>query len=437
MGWKSAARSWACAWAVLAGALQPAAGADLPRREWTYEAVAASPYWVDFQRELEQRYARTLPGDLASRTCTEWLERARSLADKDGRGGDPVAFCITAVLHELDPVSEYLPPREAARFRASPAMVGVGLELGLTGSNRGVLVVTPIAGGPAQLAGVRAGDRLIEADGVDLRPMSLDDAVHAMRGPPGSRLRLRLLRAGEAEPLEFEIARAAVVVNQVRSRRLPQGPAYLRISRFTANTTGQFREHVERLLAVGGPPSGLVIDLRGNSGGEWTAVVRVVSAFAPEGAPLVGLLERGRVRRQRDTDVLPPSSAYPDALKAGLASLPIVVLVNKNTAAGAELLAQFLREHRQARLLGGTTNGYAHLATVLPIGSDAMVRLATAEMVSPAGVRWQGSGLKPDEALDDLKFSDRTEYGDDDDPHLHRAIERLSQAAAPTASSPP
>lgn len=293
---------------------------------------------------------------------------------------------IRGLLTDLDPHSAYLDARatQSMNETATGAYGGLGLEI-LQRPDRSLVVIAPMDDTPAARAGIRPGDIIIELDGAPISADSVDAAVEAMRGEPGTTIVLTVLREGETEPLKLSLTREIIRVASARGEALDTQFAYIRIAAFQADTAGEVQRKLEALKAAGGGLKGLVLDLRRNPGGLLNAGIEVADLFLDEG---VIVSTRGRVPRA--------SAEY--AAKRGdlLDGAPIVVLIDSGSASAAEVVAGALRDHRRALIMGSTSFGKGSVQTVLPLDNGDSIKLTTARYYTPNGTSIQATGIVPD-----------------------------------------
>jgi len=295
---------------------------------------------------------------------------------------------LDGIVASLDPHSEFLDAAEyeAMRVNTTGHYSGVGLEVAQRDGR--VVVVAPLVGSPAELAGVRAGDVLLAIDGEAVAPGALEEAIERMRGYSGSTVRLAIGRAGEPEPLQFELDRSEVQVRTVRAARLPGGVhGYLRITHFNDATARDLRLRLSELQAAG-PLEGLVLDLRGNPGGVLESATSVADDFLE-----TGLIVRAEGRAAGARFEIKATDG--DLLRAA----PLVVLVDRGSASGAEIVAGALRDHGRATLMGERTFGKGSVQTVIPLRDGQALKLTTSEYFTPSGVSIHDRGLEPDVLL--------------------------------------
>jgi carboxyl-terminal processing protease len=292
---------------------------------------------------------------------------------------------IRGLLLDLDPHSTYFDKEDAEAFdeQATGAYDGVGVEL-LQQPDNTLRVISPIDGTPAAKAGIKAGDVIVAIDG---KPISGEDGMEPLRGEPGSKLTLTLLREGKSKPFDVTLTRETIRIASVRSRVLEPGYGYVRISTFQADTGADFQRNLDELQA-GGKLKGLVLDLRSNPGGLLVSAVQVAD----------DLLEKGNIVSTRGR-IAVSDSKFDATPGDRLQGAPLVVLVDAGSASAAEVLAGALRDNQRARVVGSRTFGKGSVQTVLPLDNGDSVKLTTARYYTPSGKSIQASGIVPDVVL--------------------------------------
>lgn len=293
---------------------------------------------------------------------------------------------IQGLLLDLDPHSAYLDREQSESFdeATTGAYDGIGVELQQQGDS--LKVIAPIDDGPAARAGVLAGDTIIAIDG---RPVAEFEGMEPLRGAPGSKVVVTLVREGRDKPFDLALQRETIKITSVRSRLLEPGYGYVRIGSFQADTGADFQTHVDQLRAkAGGRLQGLVLDVRSNPGGLLTAAVQVAD----------DLLEQGGIVSTRGRS--PVSDTRFDATPGDrLGGAPVVVLVDAGSASASEVLAGALRDNDRARIVGSRTFGKGSVQTLLPLDNGDSVKLTTARYYTPSGRSIQASGIVPDTVL--------------------------------------
>ncbi len=308
---------------------------------------------------------------------------------------------IRGMLSGLDPHSAYLDLGEFKDLRegTSGEFGGLGIEVSM--EDGFVKVVAPIDETPAAEAGVKSGDLIIRLDDTPVKGLSLAEAVEIMRGEPGSKIMLTIIREGADKPLKLELTRAIIKVKSVRTETLESGYGYVRISTFQSPTGESLREAINQLKTDnGGKLKGLVLDLRNNPGGVLDAAVEVSDAFLNKG---MIVYTEGRIQ---DSDQ--KFHAKPGDMLNGA---PIVVLVNGGSASASEIVAGALQDHQRAVILGTKTFGKGSVQTVMPLTNDTAVKMTTARYYTPSGRSIQADGIEPDIKLDALQISAAEDNG--------------------------
>jgi carboxyl-terminal processing protease len=319
-----------------------------------------------------------------------------------------ITDAIAGMLNGLDPHSAYL---DADAFKELQVGThgefgGLGIEVGM--EDGVVKVISPIEDTPAYHAGIKSGDFIIKLDDTLIKGMALNDAVKRMRGKPGSKIVLTIIRKDEPKPLEITLVRAVIKVQSVKSKLVESGYGFVRITQFQEQTGENLATALGNLVKQNqGPLKGLVLDLRNDPGGLLTGAVAVSSAFLPKDALVVyteGRIEESKMRltanpenylRGRgDNDFM---KTVPDSIK----SVPLVVLVNAGSASASEIVAGALQDHKRAVIMGVQTFGKASVQTVLPLGNNTGIKLTTARYYTPGGRSIQAKGIVPDILVED------------------------------------
>jgi carboxyl-terminal processing protease len=361
------------------------------------------------------------------RAFVEVVDRIRSSYVEDIDDATLFEHAIRGMLGALDPHSAYLAGQDYDELReaTSGSFGGVGIEIGFDDGR--LRVISPIDDTPAQRAGVRAGDVIVELDTRPVEGMSLAETIDAMRGEPGTPVSMTVTRSGEEEPIEFELVRDVIEVASVRHRELEPGFGYIRIAQFQERTGGDLENAVRSLAeSADGPLKGIVLDLRNNPGGVLQASVQVADAFLSEGRIVYteGRLSGAEVSY----------SAGPDDLAGGA---PVVVLVNEGTASAAEIVAGALQDHRRAVILGTPSFGKGSVQTVMPLSDERAIKLTTALYYTPNGRSIQAQGIVPDITAEagSVRTSERRRRRESDlRGHLENADGEAPAEDAPTSA---
>ena len=287
---------------------------------------------------------------------------------------------IEGMLKGLDSQSKYV--RNMLKS-CGPPNGGIGVEV--KSENEAVKVIRPLDSSPALEAGIRSGDILTKLDGTPLKGLSLDEVVAKFCGPLDSALAVTLTRETELEPLEVKVTRKTIRLTPVEYS-IVDDAGWIKVKTFNSPNTFDWLKHTiiwKIEPAAGSKLKGYILDLRDNSGGLLDQAVKVAGAFVESGTVVV-LQGRSSVERK-------PASG--GDLTGGK---PVVVLINKNTASGAEIVASSLKDEHRAIIVGRTSFGAGTLQTLIPLDSQRAIRLTTARMLRANGQSWDGKGVEPD-----------------------------------------
>jgi carboxyl-terminal processing protease len=312
------------------------------------------------------------------------------------------------------------------QVETSGSFGGLGIEITLRDDV--LTVVTPIEGTPAYRAGIQPGDRILKIEGLSTRDMQLTDAVKRMRGKPGSKITVTIVREGWTEPKDFLITREQIRVQSVKSDQLAPGIEYIRLRQFQEQTANDLETWLEK-YAKEGKIQGLVLDLRNNPGGLLTSAVEVTEKFLEPGKLVV--YTEGRVRNQNMRFSSNAQHAFTD--------FPIVVLVNQGSASASEIVAGALQDWGRAVVLGTQSFGKGTVQTIIPLSDGSGLRLTTAKYFTPKGRSIHGKGITPDIVVEAPKVAATAAGGETPappavvtpkeqlkgDPQLQRALDLL------------
>lgn len=274
-----------------------------------------------------------------------------------------------------------------------------------------ITIVKPYVDGPAYNAGMLPGDIIYMVDGVDVTGMDIDQVVTMMKGPEGTIVKVTVVRDGEAEPVELTITRGKIEIETIEYEMLDNKIGLITISSFDEPTPKQFKEGIEELKKQG--MQGLIIDLRDNGGGLLDAVVEMLDYLLPKGMIVYTEDKYGQRDEYRGTDK--------DVLE-----LPMVVMINGNSASASEIFAAAMQDYEAATLVGTTSFGKGIVQTILPLSDGTAVKITISKYYTPKGVCIHGTGVTPDIEVD-LKeeLKQLVIIPHDQDNQLNMAIDTL------------
>ncbi|TES83761.1 MAG: S41 family peptidase, partial [Dehalococcoidia bacterium] len=272
-----------------------------------------------------------------------------------------------------------------------------GIGAYVTIKDEQLMIIAPIADSPADRAGIRAGDVILEVDGQSTTGMSLAEAVLLVQGPEGTRVDLLVLHEGETEPELISIIRAVIEVPSVEFE-MREEIAYIIISHFSERTTGELLPVMEAIVQQGA--EGIVLDLRSNPGGLLDTVVDVAGFFLEEGV-VVDVVDN-----EGNHDV------YRVEVGGITTDLPLVVLVDEYSASASELLAGALQDYERATIAGARTFGKGSVNILRRLGDGSGLYITNARWFTPNGRLIEGEGIYPDYELE-LEGEDAVQWAID------------------------
>ncbi|MCG3176524.1 MAG: putative CtpA-like serine protease [Candidatus Omnitrophica bacterium] len=323
---------------------------------------------------------------------------------------------LTGMLKALDPYSQYLDKEAYEDLRADTQgeFGGLGVEVSLKSGF--LTVIAPLDDSPAQRAGLKAGDVIMKIDDQPIKDALLHDAVVRLRGEPGSPVKLTLMREGDNQIIDLHVTRELIRVKSVKDARiLEPGIGYLRLAAFQERSPAEVERALQALDRDG--CEALILDLRNNAGGLLEAAALITEKLIPKGG--VVFTTRGR-NPAKNTRVLSRTNRP-------RSYAPLVVLVNKGSASGSEILAGAVQDHGLGRVVGVKTYGKGSVQTLLGLPDGNAIRMTTSYYYTPKGRLIHEKGIEPDVYVEEVK--------DGEDLPLKAAMDLVRQArgAAVTA----
>jgi carboxyl-terminal processing protease len=281
---------------------------------------------------------------------------------------------ISGMLQTLDPHSSFMDPRSYAQMRERQEGRYYGLGISIIVIDGEITVATMFEGSPAYQKGLRRGDVIARIEGEDTKGWTSDQAVRRLRGPRGTPVRISIKRSGYTDLIDLEVVRDEIHIPTVRAAFMVDGQTgYILLSDFGENTDTELGRALRDLTQKG--MKRLVFDLRNNPGGALDQAIKVSNRFLPRGDLIV--YTRGRVPNS-DQD-------YRATERSDYLNLPMVVLVNRNSASASEIVSGALQDHDRALIVGETTFGKALVQSVYRVSQGAGVAVTTARYYTPSG----------------------------------------------------
>jgi len=327
------------------------------------------------------------PADLQSQFAAFWQAWDlvhQNYVDQPVDNTKLVQGAINGMLNALgDPHTGYWTPQETTD--ANMAMQGAYDGIGAYVDTRGayLTITKTIPGYPAEKAGLQIGDQIIAVDGQDVTDIDPDLVrMTKVMGPAGTDVQLTVRRTGVDQPLQFTITRAHIVIPSVTSKMLDNKIGYIQITVLGDTTSTDFHNQLSQLMAQN--PSGIILDLRDNGGGYLDAGIAVASEF----------IDHGVIVTEQYGDGTKDSH---DALPGGLATtVPLVVLVNGNTASASEIVSGAVQDNGRGKLVGELTYGKGSVQNWIPLSDGGTARITIAKWLTPNGRTIDKIGLTPD-----------------------------------------
>jgi carboxyl-terminal processing protease len=323
-------------------------------RSATYDATQTNAFLADFTEAL----------DVIQKNHADNIDTSQL-----------VYGAIKGMLHALDPHSNFLDPQEFAKLREEQHSIyfGLGIHIHPLSINRGrhVIVEQPTAGTPAERKGLRLGDVLTQIEGKPIEDWPTDEVVNHLKGPRRTPVRITIERPGAREPLQFEVERDEIPMNTVPyAFELKPGIGYAKIERFSEATAKELRAKLEPMKDM----AGLILDLRDNPGGLLNQAIEISDLFLHRGDLIVST--KGRISN---------SVRSFEAPGEGRIQVPLVILINRQSASASEIVAGALQDHDRGLIVGDRSFGKGLVQTVYTLENNTGMTLTTARYYTPSG----------------------------------------------------
>ena len=324
---------------------------------------------------------------------------------------------IEGMVSGLDPHSDFLSKDDFDELRIGTTGRFGGLGIEISAEDSYIKVISPIDDTPAMRAGIKAGDMIVKVGKKDLKDMPIGDAVKLMRGEPGTKVEITILRKSSNEPIVLEIVREIIVSKGIKTKLFQDDIAYVRLSNFQSNSTNDLRSAYYKINKESKDGlRGLIIDLRNNPGGVLGAAVGISDLF----------LQTGKIveTKGRTLNSVLKYKATPQDITNGI---PLIIMVNEGSASASEIVAGALQDNKRARIVGTKSYGKASVQTIQELSDGSALKLTTAKYYTPLGKDIHENGIMPDVVVE-LSESDKVSLPKpyDKDKQLFEAIKILS-----------
>lgn len=313
-----------------------------------------------------------------------------------------------------DKYTEYIPKDEMQEYTQNLMgnYVGIGIYMAQNTKDNTIVVISPIKYSPAEEAGILPGDIIKKIDGVEYNGESMEAAANNIKGVEGSTVKLEIQRGQEIK--EFEITRKKITTNPVVSEKLENNIGYLEVSSFDENTAENFKAKYQELKSQG--ITSLIIDLRNNGGGLVEEALKIADYIVPKDKELLVTVDKnGKEKIEKSKEDV-------------LIDMPIVVLVNNNSASSSEILAGALKDLNEATIVGNTTYGKGVIQQLLSLRDGSGLKVTVEEYYTPNRTKINGVGIEPNEKVDlPESVKNPLSVEREDDTQLQKAMEILNK----------
>ncbi|AEE96931.1 S41 family peptidase [Mahella australiensis] len=311
-----------------------------------------------------------------------------------------------------DPYSQYFDKDEYKEFmeHTTGKYAGVGLLVTVNPDDNLIEVVNAFKDGPAAKAGIKPGDKVVKVDGQDVDGSSLDKAVAMMKGDKGTKVKVTILREGSAQLLEFELVRDIINIQTIEYSMMDGGIGYIRLTTFDQGSVKEFDAALNALSKQG--MKGLIFDLRDNPGGLLDVAVEIADRLMPKGL-IVYTMDKNGEKQSWSSD-------------ANKIDVPLVILVNENSASASEVVSGAVQDSGSGTLVGTKTFGKGIVQSIRDFKDGSALKLTTSKYYTPKGRNIHGTGIQPDVVVEMPEgYQSSLQIKPEDDTQLQKAVEVL------------
>lgn len=312
-----------------------------------------------------------------------------------------------------DVYTEYIPKSETQEFKEeiTGLFQGIGIYILANENTNEIVVISPIKDSPAEKAGIQSNDIITKINDVEYNAETMDDAISHIKGEEGTNVKITVKRDNKI--LDFNIKREKIKITHVETEVLDKNIGYVKISTFDEECYNEFKEKVDKLIKEEKIES-LVIDLRNNPGGILNEVIKIADYLLPK-CEIISIVDKNSNKQVYNSD-----SNYID--------IPIVVLINKNSASASEILAGTIKDNNRGILIGNTTYGKGVVQEVRRLSNGGMLKITVSEYYTPSNSKIDGEGIKPNIEIDlPDEYKNKIIVPKDKDTQLKRALEEAKK----------
>lgn len=311
---------------------------------------------------------------------------------------DLIYGALKGMLSSLDGYSQFMDPEsfEEMKVDTKGKFGGLGIEISVKDDI--LTIIAPIAGTPADEAGIKPGDTIVKIDGEVTQNISLHDSVNKLRGKPGTKVTLTIWRESEERLFDVTIARKIIEIKSVKEARIIDDDiAYIKLAEFQEGSVKEFEDALKSLKA--NTRKGLILDLRNNPGGLLDASIGVSDILLGKDKIIVSTKGRG------------PSQCreYKSVRSTDYQNVTLAVLVNEGSASASEIVAGAIKDNLRGVVIGRKTFGKASVQTVAPLSDGSALRITTAKYLTPKGRSISETGIAPDVILEPVEKAKKEE----------------------------
>ena len=315
---------------------------------------------------------------------SEVLEKIKKDYVDDINQSEVMDAAINGVLQSLDPYSSYMNPEmfDNMEIETKGAFGGLGIEVGMEAGV--VKVISPIDDTPAARAGVKAGDYIVQIDGIQVQGKTLMEAVNLMRGPAGTPIEITIRRKGKKKAIVLKIVREVIQVKSVTAKVIDNNIGYFRLTSFNENSSQQLKNKISKIKSEN-EINGFILDLRNNPGGLLSQAVEISDFFLDDGEIVS---TKGRQKRENRKWFAKKGDQ--------IDGKPLIVLINYGSASASEIVAGALKDHKRAIVIGENSYGKGSVQSIIPLKNKGAIRLTISRYYLPSGKSISEVGVTPD-----------------------------------------